>query len=138
MKRHAYGSANLVPIVVCETCCLILLFNSKKLFFNTNSAILTKSSMGIHFLSCLSKASLRALNPTSWGMLGYNSTTSTVTKIALSGIVLRFLVLSMKSIVYVVRFKGVRLVKTHYLPISFAQRLLQGGDINSRVICDVG
>ena len=96
MKRHAYGGANLVPIAVPETC-LILLLNSKKLFFNINSAILTKSSVGIHFLSCLSKVSLRALKPASWGMLGYNPTTSAVSKIALSGIVLRFLVLFMKS-----------------------------------------
>ena len=81
MKRHAYGGANLVPIAVPETCCLILLLNSKKLFFNTNPAILTKSSVGIHFLSCLSKASLRALKPASWGMLGYNPTTSAVTKV---------------------------------------------------------
>ena len=55
-KRPAYGGANLVPIAVPETC-LILLLNSNKLFFNTNSAILTKS-VGIHILSCLSKAPL--------------------------------------------------------------------------------
>ena len=99
MKRHAYGGANLVPIAVPETCCLILLLNSKKLFFSTNCAILTKSSVRIHFMweYSLSKASLRAVNPTSWGILGYNPTTSTVTKIALSGIVLVFLVLFMKS-----------------------------------------
>ena len=29
MKRHAYGGANLVPVAVPETCCLILLLNSK-------------------------------------------------------------------------------------------------------------
>ena len=97
MERHAYGGANLVPTAVPETCCLILLLNSEKLFFNTNSAVLTKSSMGIHFLSCLSKASPKALNPASWGMLGHNPTASVVSKIALSGILLRFLVLFMKS-----------------------------------------
>ena len=98
MKRHAYGGANLVPMTVPKTCCLILLLNSKKLFFNTNSAIVTKSSVGIQFFSCLSKDSLRALNPTSWVMLGYYPTTSPVTKIALSGIMLRFLVLFIKSL----------------------------------------
>ena len=86
-----------VHTAVPETCCLILLLNSEKLFFNTNSAVLTKSSMGIHFLSCLSKASPKALNPASWGMLGHNPTASVVSKIALSGILLRFLVLFMKS-----------------------------------------
>ena len=34
VKRHAYGVANLALIAVPETCCLILLLNSKKLFFN--------------------------------------------------------------------------------------------------------
>ena len=67
MKRHAYGGANLVPIAVPEKCWLILLLNSKKLFFNTNSSILTKSSVEIDFLSWLSKAFLRALKPVSWG-----------------------------------------------------------------------
>ena len=97
MKRHAYGGPNLVPIVVSETCCLILLLNSKNLFFNTNSTILTKSPVEINFLSCLSQTSLRALKPALWGMLGYNSTTSTVNKIALSSMVLRLLVLFVKS-----------------------------------------
>ena len=48
--------------------------------------------MGVHFTSCLSKASLRAVNPT-----------SAVNEMALSGIVLRFLVLFMKlpeSLIY--------------------------------------
>ena len=29
MKRHAYGGANLVPVAIPGTCCLILLLNSK-------------------------------------------------------------------------------------------------------------
>ena len=101
MERYAYGGVNLplllVAFAVPKTCCSILLLNSKKLFFNTNSAILTKSSVRIDFLSYLSNASLRAFEPASCGMLGYNPTTSVVTKIALSGIMLRFLVFFMKS-----------------------------------------
>ena len=64
-KKHAYGGANLLPIAVPETCCLTLLLKSNQLFFNTNSSILTKSFVGMHFTSCLSKAFLRALNPAS-------------------------------------------------------------------------
>ena len=98
MERHACGSANLVLITVPETSCLILLLNSKKLFFNINSGILIKSSVGINFLSCLCKDFLRALKPVSWGMLAYNPTTSAVTKIALSGMVLNFLGFFIKSL----------------------------------------
>ena len=57
MKRHAYGGADLLPIAVPETWYLVLLLKPKKLFFSTNSAILTESSAGIDFLSCLSKTS---------------------------------------------------------------------------------
>ena len=57
MKRHAYGGANLLLIAVPETCCFILRLNSKKLFFNTNSATLNKSvgnkSVGIDFFVLL-------------------------------------------------------------------------------------
>ena len=59
--------------------------------------------MGVHFTSCLSKASLRAVNPASRFVLGYDPTTSAVNEMALSGIVLRFLVLFMKlpeSLIY--------------------------------------
>ena len=97
MKRRPYGGANLVSIAVPETCCLILLLNSKKLFFNTNSAILTKSPVATDFLSCLSQTLLRAFKLASWSMLGYNPITSAVTKISLSGVVLTFLVFFMKS-----------------------------------------
>ena len=69
-----------VPIAASEMCCLILLLNSKKFFFNTNLTILTKSFVGIDYLSCLCKASLRALNSDSWGIVGYNPITSAVTK----------------------------------------------------------
>ena len=92
MERSACGSANLVLMAVPETWCLIVLSSSKKLFFST------ELSVGIHFLSCLSNTSLKALTPDSSGMMGLNPTKSTVTKIALSGIVLRFLVLFMKSL----------------------------------------
>ena len=92
-----YGGANLRPIAVPESCCLILLLNSKKLFFKTNSVIIAKSSVGIYFLSCLSKASLKAFKLASWGMLSYNPTTPAASKIAFSGMVLRFLVFFMKS-----------------------------------------
>ena len=92
MKRSTCGSANLVLMAVPETWCLIVLSSSKKLFFST------KWSVGKHFLSCLSNTSLKALKPDSSGMMGLNPTKSTVTRIALSGIVLRFLVLFMKSL----------------------------------------
>ena len=42
--------ANLVPMAVPEICWMILVSNSKKLFFNINSDISTKSMDGI-FLS---------------------------------------------------------------------------------------
>ena len=78
MKRHTYCGANLVPIAIAVPKTFfqfILLLNSKYLFFSTNSAILTKSSVGMPFLPCLSKASLRVLNPAPGGVLGYNPTT---------------------------------------------------------------
>ena len=64
---HAYGGASLVPIAVSETC-LILLLKSKKLRFSANSAILAKSSVGLDFWFCLSKASLRVLIPALQGV----------------------------------------------------------------------
>ena len=73
----------------CTKNCLIILLISKKFFFSTNPAILTKSSSGIDFSSCLSNASGE--------MLRYNSTTLALTKIAFSGIDLGFLVFLIKS-----------------------------------------
>ena len=43
INKHAYGGAKLVPMAVPEICWMILVSNSKKLFFNINSAISTKS-----------------------------------------------------------------------------------------------
>ena len=53
INKHAYGGANLVPMAVPEIYRMILVSNSKKLFFDINSAIPTKSVGGI-FLSILS------------------------------------------------------------------------------------
>ena len=44
INTHAYGGANLVPSSFPEICCMILVSNSMKLFFNINSAISTKSA----------------------------------------------------------------------------------------------
>ena len=65
---QAYGGANLVPIAVPEICW------NMSLSLNTNSAILIKSSVGMFFERLVKLC------------LGYNSTTSAVTSIALSGI----------------------------------------------------
>ena len=53
INKHAYGGANLVPMAVPEIYRMILVSNSKILFFNINSAIPTKSVGGI-FSSILS------------------------------------------------------------------------------------
>ena len=55
------------------------------MFFKTKLAILIRSSVFINLFSLLSKVSLNALNPVSCGILGYNPTTSAVTKIEPSG-----------------------------------------------------
>ena len=59
MKRQTYDGANLVTTAVAETFCLIIVLNSKKMFFNTSPVISTKSSVGKEFSCRLSKASLR-------------------------------------------------------------------------------
>ena len=63
--------------------------NSKYLFLK-NSSILTQSLVKIILYILRSNTSLRA--PASWGMLGYNPATSTVTSNASLGISLRSLV----------------------------------------------
>ena len=69
MKRHAYGGKSLAPTAVPGTG-LILLLNPKKLFLTqTLSSQPIGIELGIEFLSFLSEASLRALNPTLRGML---------------------------------------------------------------------
>ena len=64
--------------------------NSKKLFFNINPAISTKSVDGIFLTALSSNFSYRASRPASWGILGYRPTTSAVTNMALDGILPRF------------------------------------------------
>ena len=58
---QAHGGANLAPIAVPDIFWNVSLINSKKLLFNTNSAIFIKSSVGIFFESLLSRVSLRAI-----------------------------------------------------------------------------
>ena len=77
---------NFVPIAVPEICSYTFVSNSRKLFFKTNSAILIRFSGGFSLGVLLSNASLSALKPASWGMLGYNPTTSAVTSRAPLGI----------------------------------------------------
>ena len=55
---QAYVRAHLVPMVAPKICCLIWPLNSKKFFFNANSAIWTNSAVGVFFCSLLSKTSL--------------------------------------------------------------------------------
>ena len=97
INRHAYGGANLVPILVPDICSLICPLNSKQLFFRTKSAILISLLVGILCCSLLSSTSLRAFNPVSCGMLGYKPTTSVLTKIAFWGIEPNFRVFFIKS-----------------------------------------
>ena len=93
MKIHAYCGANLVPMAVPEICCLTFESNTNKLFLSTNSAMSTKSTDAT--LSDLSSNFSRSA--TLCGILGYKSTTSTVTKNASSGILSRVFVFSKKS-----------------------------------------
>ena len=96
---HAYGGANLVPIAVPGIWCLTDELNSKYLFLRTNSAIFTRSSVGIDLLSNTLSCFLKTSKPSSCGMLWYNPTTSAVTRNAFSGIFPRFLSLKRKSLV---------------------------------------
>ena len=75
---------------------MILVSNSKKFFFNINSAILTKSVDGIFLFTLSSNFSYKVWRPTSWGILGYRPTTSEVTNMALIGILPRLLNFSKK------------------------------------------
>ena len=56
-----------------------------------------RSSVGIIFCPRLSRVLLRAFNPTSCGILGYNRTTSVVTNMAFSGTEPTRFILLMKS-----------------------------------------
>ena len=94
---YAQGGANFVPIAVPEICWYTLVSNSKKLFFKTSFAILIRFSVGISLRVLWSKASLSALKPDSWVMLGYNPTTSAVNCRASLGISM-FLILLLKSL----------------------------------------
>ena len=47
MKIEAYIGAHVLPIAALVIYCLIWLLNSNKLLFKTNSAICTRSSVGI-------------------------------------------------------------------------------------------
>ena len=97
MKIHAYCGANLVTMAVPEICCLTFESNSNKLFLSTNSAMSTKSTDAT-FLSDL--PSNFSHSARLCGILGYKSTTSTVTKNPSSGILSRLLVFSKKSPVF--------------------------------------
>ena len=69
INKHAYGNANLVPIALPKACFLMLLLNSKRLFFKANPSTLTKSPVGMDFLPSLFKASLRSAKPASWDII---------------------------------------------------------------------
>ena len=75
-----------------------LIIKLKKIIFQNNPLIRTKSYVGIFFCSRLSSASFRALSLTLPGMLGYKPTSSTMTNIALSRIFPNLRDLLMKSL----------------------------------------
>ena len=76
---------------------MVLVLNSKKLFFNINLAISAKSVDGIFLSALCSNFSNKALRPASWGILGYGPTTLAVTNMASDGILPRLLSFYKKS-----------------------------------------
>ena len=79
INKHAYGGANLVPIAVPEICWMILVSNSKKLFFQYVFSHFSYVSRWNFLFALSSNFSHKAWRPAPWWILGYRPTTSAVT-----------------------------------------------------------
>ena len=66
------------------------------MFLSTNSAIFNNSLVGMVSSSLYFKAPVSAVQPTSYGVLGYKPIISAVNKMAFSGIESRLLIFLMK------------------------------------------
>ena len=80
-----HGSAILVPITVPRFCLSVFFSECKYVIFNTTSTKSIMVSVEKFFSFRLSSHFLNADRPSSCDMFGYNSTTSIVHKIILSG-----------------------------------------------------
>ena len=85
IKKMPYGGANFVPIAV--PCFYLSVFfpNENMLFFYTTSAKSVMVSIETYFLFRISSCFLNAEKPSSYGIFGYNPTTSILHKIMPSG-----------------------------------------------------
>ena len=99
INKILQGEANFVAIAVPLFCFKVFSLKLKILCFKTNSANSTSVSVDTSSLSFLLSFFLRADNPSSCGILGYKSTTSTVDRRLLLGKFLRERSFFMKSLV---------------------------------------
>lgn len=78
--------AHFVPNTIPEIYCLTLPLNSKKLFLKAIWVIFVRSAVDLFWCLLLYKMILRALNPTSWEVEGYNPNMFVVIRMSLLGI----------------------------------------------------